>query len=100
MTRYASHRVIIVSTEQYLIFNARCAACRQVAEIIHLVAGERLTLLDIHGPQAHASLCQAYPHGWKRAPYLVVVDHNGVSAWTDAGATVRLGWLLDVRGSW
>lgn len=87
--------------ERYLVFNARCRACTALAEIIRAASNDNLELIDIHSPLARRLLGQATsPHGWKFAPYLVVVRPDRVEAHTNWRGLIHLGWLLGPRGLW
>lgn len=84
--------------KRYLVYDAACSACTQIARGIEGIAGSRLEAIRITDDEAKALLDRAYPGGWRRAPYLVSVKGGGqIRASTGVGAVIRLGWLLGPR---
>ena len=86
--------------QRYLLFDAGCAVCRQLAGAIEKAAGGRLEALSLRDPQARAWLERAYPNGWEHRPYLVAVDGDRVQVFSGLGMALRLGWLLGPRKAW
>ena len=84
----------------YLVFDSRCPHCSHLAETIESATSGQLEAISIHDAKAIALLDQAYPQGWKFAPYLITVSQDKVDAKTGIGAALRLGWLLGPRKGW
>ena len=93
-------KAIEINMVHYLAFDANCMGCKRLAEIIKGVSCDRMEFIDINGQKARALLAQVYPIGWKRAPYLILVDRRKVRAWTNSMGALRLIWLLGARRSW
>jgi hypothetical protein len=83
--------------ERYLVYDSACSACNHLAHEIEGLAGNKLQALSIHDDAAKTLLDQAYPGGWRHAPYLLGVQDGRVSASTGVGAVTRLGLLLGPR---
>lgn len=49
--------------KRYLVFDAGCAVCNQLAHAIEEAAAGKLKAVSIRGPQAREWLEQAYPAG-------------------------------------
>lgn len=86
--------------ERYLVYDAGCSVCTQLAELVRTAAPAKLSAISINDDAARHLLDQAYPHGWIRAPYLVVVRGEQVRAWTGLGAAARLAALMGPRKAW
>lgn len=86
--------------ERYLLFDAGCAVCHQLAQAIEEAAAGKLEALSIRDPQAREWLDRAYPDGWAHQPYLVTVDGDRVQASAGMGMALRLGRLLGPRQGW
>ena len=86
--------------ENYLVFDAGCLKCSQIAEAIQHAAGDRLQFVSIRDSKASELLSKALPNGWEHRPYLVVVDQNGSRAWTGLQAALRLCRLMGPRKAW
>jgi predicted DCC family thiol-disulfide oxidoreductase YuxK len=80
--------------QRYLLFDARCSVCRQIAQSIEGAAAGKLEALSLHDTKAKALLDRAFPEGWDFAPYLVTTDQQEIRAWTGVQAALRLGWLM------
>jgi predicted DCC family thiol-disulfide oxidoreductase YuxK len=55
-----------------LIFNGDCGKCSSLANLIDDLAPAPLELVSIHDRRAAEVLDEAFPSGWRFAPYLVV----------------------------
>ena len=86
--------------QHFLVFDSGCSLCSELAQQIQDATGDKLQLVSIHSDTANELLGQAYPNGWKYAPYVVAVDQQQVRAWTGFGAALRLGWLMGPRKAW
>ena len=86
--------------ERYLLFDAGCSVCNQLAHAIEEAAAGKLQALSIRSPQAREWLDQVYPAGWEHQPYLVTVEGERVRAYAGTGMALRLGWLLGPRQAW
>jgi predicted DCC family thiol-disulfide oxidoreductase YuxK len=84
-------------THRYLVFDAGCSTCTQLAVSIQDAAGTKLEAISIRDAETKALLDQAFPEGWRHAPYFVVVDRGRVRASTGMSAALRMGWLM---GPW
>lgn len=67
-------------TQLYLAHNAQCPACVQLAGTIQHITGNNVTPVSLDSEQAKDLLTQAYPAGWKFAPYLIIVRAGRVHA--------------------
>lgn len=83
--------------ERYLLFDAHCSVCNQLAHTIESESNGKLHALGLHEAEAKTMLDQAYPNGWEHAPYLVTVSQNNVRAWKDVGLALQLTQLLGPR---
>jgi len=83
--------------KRYLLFDAGCAVCNQIAQAIEEAASGKLQAVSLRDPQAVQWLEQVYPEGWAYRPYLVTVDGDRVQAYAGPGMAMRLGWLLGPR---
>lgn len=86
--------------KRYLLFDAGCAVCHQLAHAIEEAAAGKLKALSIRDSQAREWLEQAYPESWTHQPYLVVVDGGQVRAYAGLSMALRLGRLLGPRKAW
>jgi hypothetical protein len=86
--------------QRYLLFDAQCSVCRELAAVIQDQAMGKLQALSLCSPQARDMLAQAFPNGWAQAPYLVTVKGERVQAWKGIGLALRLAWLLGTRKAW
>jgi len=86
--------------KRYLLFDAGCAVCNQIAQAIEEAASGKLQVVSLRDPQAVQWLEQVYPEGWAYRPYLVVVEGDRVRAYAGPGMAMRLGWLLGPRKAW
>jgi predicted DCC family thiol-disulfide oxidoreductase YuxK len=86
--------------ERYLLFDAGCSVCNQLAQAIEEAAGGKLEAISIRERRAMKWLDQAYPAGWEHQPYLMTVDGGRVQAFAGLGMALRLGWLLGPRQGW
>lgn len=85
---------------RYLIFDAHCSVCKRLAETVEEVVDGKLEAISIHSDEARILLDQAYPEGWKHAPYLLTVESDRVHAWTGMSAALRLTQLMGLRRTW
>jgi hypothetical protein len=76
--------------KRYLVFDAHCGMCRELATSIKKTANAKLEILSIYDPIAIGLLDQVFPKGWIHAPYLVVIEEDDVYAYSGA----RLSWQL------
>ncbi len=86
--------------KHYLIFDARCTVCGQLAEAVRGATGGKVEAINIYDDKARILLDQAYPEGWEHTPYLVLTERGRVRAWTGIGAAVRLTRLMGPRQTW
>lgn len=90
----------VKSTARFLVYDAQCATCSQLATTIHNLVAGKLEPISIYSPEAHALLDQVYPQGWSHQPYLVTVTDAKTSAITGLKMVLQLGTLLGVRKGW
>lgn len=86
--------------ERYLVYDAGCSACSDLAQSIQDTAGNKLRTINIRDGQARVLLDRAYPSGWRFAPYLVTVRGGETRAWSGSGMALRLGLVLGPRKAW
>ncbi len=90
-----------MDTLRYVIFDGYCSVCTQMAETIQSLSAENLEILSIHDKEARALLDQAYPEGWKHAPYLMTIKYDGdIQARTGIAGAYKLMKILGVRNAW
>jgi predicted DCC family thiol-disulfide oxidoreductase YuxK len=87
-------------TLKYVIFDGHCSVCTQLAETIQGLSIENLMVLSIHDSEARALLDQAYPKGWKHAPYLLSIEQDKVDASTGIVGAFKLAKIIGVRQAW
>ena len=86
--------------KRFIIFDARCSICTQLAEAIRESSDGKLEALSIYDNEAKTLLDRAHPEGWEHAPYFVMVEQNRVHAWTGFGAAFQLLRLIGIRNAW
>lgn len=86
--------------KRYLVFDAGCSVCNNLATVAQEAADGKLEAINIRGDEARMLLDQAYPEGWEHAPYLVIHHRGRVRASTGIGAAARLGMILGPRKAW
>lgn len=86
--------------ERYLVYDATCLACNQIAKTIQVSVGDKLEAISIYELKAKTLLDHAFPDVWSHVPYLVVVNHGKVRAWSGISAIIRLGQLLEPQKAW
>jgi hypothetical protein len=83
---------------KYLLYDSGCTTCSHLADVVHEAVGDSLALLSLRTPEAKGLLDEAFPKGWRYAPYVVTVDGNRVHARTGLQATMQLGlWMGPVN---
>lgn len=87
------------TTQRYLLFDALCSACIELASSIAEATGNKLETLSLYDEKAKALLLSVYPDGWEHVPYLVVVRGQRVQAWSGFQAALRLGLLMGPRNA-
>lgn len=85
---------------RYLVFDATCAICRELAEVTQRVAAGRVEAIGLHDPRTQALLDRIHPNGWAPAPYLIIAGEGPARAWTGGAAALRLAFLVGPRGAW
>jgi len=85
---------------RYLLFDAGCSICNQLARAIEEAAGGKLEAVSLREQRAMKWLDQVYPAGWEHQPYLVTVEGERVQAYAGTGMALQLGWLLGPRQGW
>lgn len=86
--------------ERYLVFDATCAICSQIAEVVRQVADGKVEAVGLHDPRARALLDGLYPSGWDPAPYLIVAGPGHPRAWAGRCAALRLAAMVGPCGAW
>lgn len=87
--------------DRYLVFDAGCSTCRDLADAIQDAVGPKLLAINIRDDRAKELLRRAFPDGYRFVPYLVTVDrHQRVHAWTGTALAIRLAWLMGPRHAW
>jgi len=84
----------------YLIYDASCSTCTQLATTVESMVEDRLEILNIHSKEASNLLNKVYPEGWRHAPYLIYHASDRIRAWTGIHAALRLSLLLGPRAAW
>lgn len=86
--------------KRYLVFDAKCSTCSNLARSIEDAVKDKLEAINIYDSKAITLLDQAYPEGWEHAPYLVKVDEGRVRVRKGLAMMVQLGWLMGPRQAW
>lgn len=86
--------------KRYLVFDAGCSVCNNLAKVAQDAAGGKLEAINIRSDEAKALLDQAYPQGWEHAPYFLMVGRGRIRAARGLGAATQLGLLLGPRKAW
>lgn len=84
--------------QKYLLYDSGCSTCSHLADVVHGAVGDSLKLLSLRTPKAKGLLDEAFPNGWRFAPYVMTVDGGNVRASTGIRATMQLGlWMGPVN---
>jgi predicted DCC family thiol-disulfide oxidoreductase YuxK len=86
--------------QRYLLFDAGCSTCSELAVTVKEAAGANLETVSLRSERARAWLDRVFPKGWTYAPYLVTVQGAKVNAWTGPQLGLRLARLLGPRKAW
>ena len=89
-----------MSTKRYIIFDARCSICTQIAEAIRESSDGKFGVISIYDNEAKTLLDRAHPEGWEHAPYFVTVEQDKVHACTGLAAAFQLVRLVGIRNTW
>ena len=84
----------------YLIYDAHCAACSNIAATIERYGEKQIVPLSIYNEQAKTLLDTAFPRGWEFSPYLIQETPDCVITWSGMKMGFKLIQLLGLQNAW